>query len=66
MRRTLKDITRLLDTHPATATDPLASTAFLAALTGHWHRNARRPAPPGLRAYQAAPPPREWHFSRFA
>ncbi|MEU1216720.1 phosphotransferase [Streptomyces sp. NPDC005790] len=52
---TLKDITRLLDNHPATATDPQASTAFLAALTGHWHRNARLPAPPGtsgLRAYQ--------------
>lgn len=52
---TLKDVTRLLDEHPATATDPLASTAFLAALTGHWHRNARQPAPPGapgLRAYQ--------------
>ncbi|CAM5272308.1 hypothetical protein ACFUV2_09045 [Streptomyces pilosus] len=27
----------------------------LAALTGHWHRNARKPTPPGapgLRAYQ--------------
>ncbi|MFI5775016.1 phosphotransferase family protein [Streptomyces sp. NPDC051658] len=50
-----QDIARLLDEHPATATDPLASTAFLAALTGHWHRNARKPAPPGapgLRAYQ--------------
>ena len=52
---TPKDITRLLDNHPAPATDPQASTAFLAALTGHWHRNARQPAPPGapgLRAYQ--------------
>ncbi|MFJ2416112.1 phosphotransferase family protein [Streptomyces brevispora] len=50
-----RDIARLLDEHPASATDPLASTAFLAALTGHWHRNARLPAPPGapgLRAYQ--------------
>ncbi|WP_329422746.1 aminoglycoside phosphotransferase family protein [Streptomyces sp. NBC_01693] len=50
-----KDIARLLDEHPATATEPLAATAFLAALTGHWHRNARRPPPPGapgLRAYQ--------------
>lgn len=40
------DIARLLDEHPATATDPLASTAFLATFTGHWHRNARRPGPP--------------------
>ncbi|MFE7752134.1 phosphotransferase family protein [Streptomyces sp. NPDC057428] len=50
-----QDIARLLNEHPASATSPLASTAFLAALTGHWHRNARRPAPPGapgLRAYQ--------------
>jgi aminoglycoside phosphotransferase (APT) family kinase protein len=52
---TPKDIARLLNEHPATATAPLASTAFLAALTGHWHRNARKPTPPGapgLRAYQ--------------
>ncbi|MEV6425054.1 phosphotransferase [Streptomyces sp. NPDC051662] len=50
-----QDIVRLLDEHPATATDPLAASAFLAALTGHWHRNARLPAPPGapgLRDYQ--------------
>lgn len=50
-----QDIARLLNEHPASATDPLASTAFLAARTGRWHRNARRPAPPGapgLRAYQ--------------
>ncbi|MGW0669887.1 phosphotransferase family protein [Streptomyces sp. NPDC002746] len=50
-----QDIAHLLDEHPATATDLLASTAFLTALTGHWHRNARQPAPPGapgLRAYQ--------------
>ncbi|MFJ2112427.1 phosphotransferase family protein [Streptomyces sp. NPDC087850] len=48
-------IARLLDEHPATATAPLAATAFLAALTGHWHRNSRQPAPPGapgLRTYQ--------------
>lgn len=52
---TPNDITRLLDEHPATATNPLASTAFLTALAGHWHRNARLPAPPGapgLRTYQ--------------
>ncbi|WP_331745958.1 phosphotransferase [Streptomyces sp. NBC_00872] len=52
---TPQKIARLLDEHPATATDPRATTAFLAALTGHWHRNARKPAPsgaPGLRAYQ--------------
>jgi aminoglycoside phosphotransferase (APT) family kinase protein len=49
------DIARLLQDHPATASSPETTTAFLAALTGHWHRNARRPAPPGapgLRAYQ--------------
>jgi aminoglycoside phosphotransferase (APT) family kinase protein len=49
------DIARLLRDHPATASSPKTTTAFLAALTGHWHRNARRPAPlgaPGLRAYQ--------------
>ncbi|MFG2351591.1 phosphotransferase family protein [Streptomyces phaeochromogenes] len=46
------DIARLIRDHPATAD---TTTAFLAALTGHWHRNARKPAPPGapgLRAYQ--------------
>ncbi|MFI5887889.1 hypothetical protein [Streptomyces sp. NPDC051554] len=31
---------------------PDTTTAFLAALTGHWHRNARLPAPPGLCPYQ--------------
>jgi aminoglycoside phosphotransferase (APT) family kinase protein len=49
------DIARLLRDHPATATSPDTTTAFLAALTGHWHHNARKPAPPGapgLRAYQ--------------
>ncbi|MGW2282860.1 phosphotransferase family protein [Streptomyces sp. NPDC001770] len=49
------DIARLLHEHPATAEQPDTTTAFLAALTGHWHRNARLPAPPGapgLRAYQ--------------
>ncbi|MCL7382290.1 phosphotransferase [Streptomyces sp. 35G-GA-8] len=49
------DIARLLRDHPATATSPDTTTSFLAALTGHWHRNARKPAPPGtpgLRAYQ--------------
>lgn len=49
------DVARLLRDHPATATSPDTTTAFLAALTGHWHRNARKPAPPGapgLRAYQ--------------
>ncbi|MFY4719745.1 phosphotransferase [Streptomyces sp. LaBMicrA B280] len=49
------DIARLLCDHPATAISPDTTTAFLAALTGHWHRNARKPAPPGapdLRAYQ--------------
>ncbi|WP_328842992.1 phosphotransferase family protein [Streptomyces sp. NBC_00258] len=48
-------IARLLRDHPATADSPGTTTAFLAALTGHWHRNARKPAPPGapgLRAYQ--------------
>lgn len=50
-----EDIARALDEHPATAAHPATATAFLVALTGHWHRNARRPAPPGapgLRAYQ--------------
>ena len=49
------DIAALLDEHPAAAVEPAAATAFLAALTGHWHRNARLPAPPaapGLRGYQ--------------
>lgn len=49
------DIACLLRDHPATATSADTTTAFLAALTGHWHRNARKPAPPGapgLRAYQ--------------
>ncbi|CAM5658407.1 hypothetical protein GCM10010261_62260 [Streptomyces pilosus] len=49
------DIARLLRDHPATANSPDTTTAFLAALTGHWHRNARKPTPPGapgLRAYQ--------------
>ncbi|MFF0450866.1 phosphotransferase family protein [Streptomyces sp. NPDC004609] len=49
------DIARLLSDHPATASSPDTTTAFLAALTGHWHRNARKPGPagaPGLRAYQ--------------
>ncbi|WTW50292.1 aminoglycoside phosphotransferase family protein (plasmid) [Streptomyces sp. NBC_00015] len=47
------DIARLLRDHPASSPD--TTTAFLAALTGHWHNNARKPAPPGargLRAYQ--------------
>ncbi|MFF9352366.1 phosphotransferase family protein [Streptomyces sp. NPDC014734] len=49
------DVARLLRDHSATATDPDTTTAFLAALTGHWYRNARKPEPPGapgLRAYQ--------------
>ncbi|MFF4709600.1 phosphotransferase family protein [Streptomyces sp. NPDC001297] len=49
------DVARLLRDHPATANSPGTTTAYLAALTGHWHRNARQPAPPGapgLRAYQ--------------
>ncbi|MFI0742749.1 phosphotransferase family protein [Streptomyces sp. NPDC021100] len=49
------DVARLLRDHPATAGSPETTTAFLAALTGHWHRNARQPAPPGtpgLRPYQ--------------
>jgi aminoglycoside phosphotransferase (APT) family kinase protein len=48
-------VARLLRDHPATATNPDATTAFLTALTGHWHLNARKTAPPGapgLRAYQ--------------
>ncbi|MFJ1559890.1 phosphotransferase family protein [Streptomyces mirabilis] len=40
------DVARLLRYHPATASSPDTTTAFLAALTGHWHRNARKPAPP--------------------
>ncbi|MEU4655019.1 phosphotransferase [Streptomyces sp. NPDC023723] len=49
------DVAQLLRDHPATASSSETTTAFLAALTGHWHRNAREPAPPGapgLRAYQ--------------
>ncbi|MGW4735147.1 phosphotransferase family protein [Streptomyces shenzhenensis] len=49
------DIARLLRDHPATASSPDTTTAFLAALTGHWHCNARQPEPPGapgLRVYQ--------------
>jgi hypothetical protein len=52
---TPEDVARLLRDHPATASSPDTTTAFLAALTGHWHRNARKPAPPGapgLRTYQ--------------
>ncbi len=52
---TAADIARLLTQHPATSDQPDTTTAFLAALTGHWHRNARKPAPPGapgLRPYQ--------------
>ncbi|MFD6531259.1 aminoglycoside phosphotransferase [Streptomyces sp. NPDC060184] len=48
-------VARLLDEHPAATADPEATTAFLAALCGHWRLNARRPAPqgaPGLRPYQ--------------
>ncbi|MEU3620765.1 phosphotransferase [Streptomyces sp. NPDC006872] len=44
------DVAGLLRDHPATAGSPDTTTAFLAALTGHWNRNARKPAPPGLRA----------------
>ncbi|MFE9492504.1 MULTISPECIES: phosphotransferase family protein [unclassified Streptomyces] len=44
------DIARLLRDHPATASSPDTTTAFLAALTGHWwHHNARKPAPPAPR-----------------
>ncbi|WP_328917257.1 MULTISPECIES: phosphotransferase family protein [unclassified Streptomyces] len=49
------DVARALDEHPAATAEPRAATAFLAALTGHWHRNARLPEPPGapgLRDYQ--------------
>ncbi|MFB7739724.1 phosphotransferase [Streptomyces sp. NPDC056112] len=49
------DVAWLLRDHPATTSSPETTTAFLAALTGHWHRNARQPAPPGapgLRPYQ--------------
>ncbi|WP_326763340.1 phosphotransferase (plasmid) [Streptomyces sp. NBC_01591] len=55
------DIARLLCDHPATATNPDATTAFLTALTGHWHRNARKPAPPAppdCAPTSTAPPPR--------
>lgn len=40
------DIARLLHEHPVTAGSPDTTTAFLAALAGHWHHNARKPAPP--------------------
>ncbi|MFG3532959.1 aminoglycoside phosphotransferase [Streptomyces sp. NPDC047917] len=40
------DVARLLRDHAATASSPETTTAFLAALTGHWHRNARQPVPP--------------------
>lgn len=49
------EIAGLLHEHPNTASNPDTTTAFLAALTGHWHRNALEPAPPGapgLRTYQ--------------
>ncbi|MFE6104695.1 phosphotransferase family protein [Streptomyces laurentii] len=49
------DVDRLLRVHPATAANPDVTTAFLTALTGHWHHNARKPEPrgaPGLRVYQ--------------
>ncbi|WP_344495811.1 hypothetical protein [Streptomyces enissocaesilis] len=39
-------IARLLRDYPATAISPDTTTAFLAVLTGHWHRNTRKPAPP--------------------
>lgn len=48
-------VARLLDERSATAAAPEATTAFLAALCGHWHLHARKPEPsgaPGLRAYQ--------------
>ncbi|MER5978568.1 hypothetical protein ABT142_18930 [Streptomyces sp. NPDC001857] len=48
------DVARLLRDHPA-ASSPETTTAFLAALTRPWHRNARKPVPPdapGLRPYQ--------------
>ncbi|MFE3270968.1 phosphotransferase family protein [Streptomyces sp. NPDC059215] len=50
-----EDVARLLRDHPATANSPETTTAFLVALAGHWHRDARKPTPPGapgLRAYQ--------------
>lgn len=44
--------------HPATADHPDTTTAFLAAITGHWHRNARNPAPPpDCAPTGTAPPP---------
>ncbi|MGW5353374.1 phosphotransferase family protein [Streptomyces sp. NPDC004031] len=49
------DVARTLTTHPAAAHHPDTATAYLTALTGHWHRSARLPAPPGapgLRDYQ--------------
>jgi len=49
------DVARTLRGHHSLATDPLPGLAFLAALTGHWQRNATQPAPPGapgLRPYQ--------------
>ncbi|MCZ1004187.1 hypothetical protein O1M63_49675 [Streptomyces mirabilis] len=47
------DIARLLQDHSATADSPDTTTAFLAALTGHWHRSARQPAPPGAPGLRA-------------
>jgi aminoglycoside phosphotransferase (APT) family kinase protein len=48
-------VAAVLHEHPTASSAPQTATAFLTALTGHWHRNARRPAPPGapgLRTYQ--------------
>lgn len=42
------DVARLLRDQPADASRPATTTAFLVALTGHWHRNARQPALPVL------------------
>ncbi|MFF4903214.1 hypothetical protein [Streptomyces sp. NPDC001068] len=50
------DVARLLRDHPATASSPDTTTAFLPALTGHRHRNARRPAPPGPRTAPLSAP----------
>ncbi|MFE9387579.1 aminoglycoside phosphotransferase family protein [Streptomyces sp. NPDC007025] len=50
-----RDTARTLTSHHALAPDPAPGLAFLAALTGHWQRNATLPAPPGapgLRPYQ--------------